>query len=628
MIDTIRFTTRNRYAIMNRNRDIADFVLDAMNMSRYYLKLAQSKILKVAELVTRSLNVDVTVVDTGLSRIAGTGGFREYRNTSPHNSIFARVLTSGEPVINVDRCSNATCRGCTEFSVCVEKCNITYPIRFNRQVVGVVSFASFSESQRRVFETKEPECVSMLQYMVGIIESELAGVERSNKIINHNAEINEVINCIDKGIIIIGRGGDVIHINSAAVENLRINTSEEVILNRSLVGLIGGVSLGIPENMESLSCWSVKGRQFKVLYKINKIILDGDETFVIITFDTLEEMISRIITYQDKSVVRFSSIIGGGKLIQKSIEMARVAAGSDSTVLLSGESGTGKELFARSIHNESYRHNGPFVAINCASMPEPLIESELFGYAKGAFTGANPGGKIGKFEAAMDGTLFLDEISELPYHLQAKLLRVLQEKSVDPVGGVRSVPVNARIIAATNRDIGKLVSLGLFRLDLYYRINTIHIPLPPLRDRPEDILPLARYVLKKTVARMNRKEKVLGEDVEQLLASYEWPGNTRELENVIEYAVVFCPERIICVKYLPDYLTDPPRPEFSKIRADERPSFRQAATAAEREAVEACLREYGDSVEGKRRAAEKLGISLATLYRKISILGLGKRPGG
>lgn len=593
-------------------------------MNSSYLRLAQSKIQDMAELVSRTLNVDVTVVDAGLRRIAGTHGFGK-RGESPYNSIFAKVLSSGDPVINADRGKNNTCRSCADFSVCTEKRNITYPIRFDDQVVGVVSFACFSEEQRQAFETKESECVSMLKYMAGIIERELEGVQRANRIVSHSVEVNEVINCIDKGIVIIGADDEVIHINSAAVQNLCISASEEVILNRKLNSLIEGVSLEIPENMEAFSCWSIKGRNFKVLYKINKITLDSDESFVIITFDTIEEMISKVVTFQDKNVIRFSSIIGGGRLIQKAIEMARVAAGSDSTVLLSGESGTGKELFARSIHNESYRHNGPFVAINCASMPESLIESELFGYVKGAFTGANPGGKIGKFEAASDGTLFLDEISELPYHLQAKLLRVLQEKTVDPVGGVRPVSVNARIIAATNRDIEKLVARNQFRLDLFYRINTIHISLPPLRDRPEDIGTLADYVLKKTLVRMNRADKVLDDEVKHLLESYWWPGNTRELENVVEYAVNFCPERVIRLKYLPDYLTDPKPSDPPRLQAGEGAGSRKAAEDSELEAILQCLEKWGSSVEGKRHTAEQLGISLATLYRRMRKLEVDKQ---
>lgn len=588
-------------------------------MHQSYLKLIQNKIQDLAELVEGTLSIDVTVVDDRLRRIAGTGDFsRRINRYSPKNSIFAEVINTGVPAVNLDKNRNKTCLNCPDFTACVEKKNITYPIRRLNKTIGVVSLACFSEDQILAITDKEEECISLLKHMVSVIENDVDGIEHHNKIEKRLVEINEIINCIDKGIVIIGTGKEILHINSAALRNLGLSVADEAIIDTPLSTLVEGVDLEVTENTESYAYWKVKNRKYKVLYKANRIILDRDKQFTILTFDTIDEMLHRVATYNNRHVVTFDSIVGRSEKFKKTVRHAQVAANSDSTVLLYGESGTGKELFARSIHNESYRRNGPFVVINCAGMPDTLIESELFGYVKGAFTGALPKGKQGKFEAAQGGTIFMDEISEIPLNLQAKLLRVLQERTVDRIGSVSPVELNVRVIAATNDNIAELVREGRFRLDLYYRLNIIPITLPALRERIDDIEILSEYILERTLQRMHRSRLTVNDDAMEVLRSYHWPGNIRELENVIEYAVNFCRGSTVGKTHLPEYLFSRDTIIPSDLMVEQGNSIKETMAAAEKKMILNYMERYGDSTECKKRIARDLDISLATLYRKIS----------
>ncbi|MEW6324555.1 MAG: sigma-54 dependent transcriptional regulator [Nitrospirota bacterium] len=307
---------------------------------------------------------------------------------------------------------------------------------------------------------------------------------------------------------------------------------------------------------------------------------------------------------------QFGHLIGKSKAMQATFDLIRTVAGASSNVLITGESGTGKELVAKAIHYNSAKKDGPFVPVNCAAIPEPLLESELFGHVKGAFTDAK-WDKTGLFEEANGGTLFLDEISELPLPLQAKLLRVLQEKEIRRVGSTKQAPVDARVIAASNVDLADRVAQQRFRQDLFYRLNVIHIPIPPLRERKDDILLLADNFLKKFQA--NRATPVNGfnENVLSLFLDYAWPGNVRELENVIERAsVVARGERITLDDLPPPMIAG--RPDYSAL---EQAAQRQLSLAElEREYIARIIDQAGGN---KNRAAQILGIDRKTLYRKL-----------
>ncbi|MDM5339799.1 sigma 54-interacting transcriptional regulator [Fictibacillus enclensis] len=306
-------------------------------------------------------------------------------------------------------------------------------------------------------------------------------------------------------------------------------------------------------------------------------------------------------------------IVGSSSEVKVLKERIKKVAASDVSVLIRGESGTGKELFAHSIHQLSERSNKPFIKVNCGAIPEHLLESELFGYEEGAFTGAKRGGKLGKFQLADGGTIFLDEIGDMPLHMQVKLLRVLQDREVEAVGSVRPVKVDVRVIAATNKPLEKMVEEQRFREDLFYRINVIQVNIPPLRDRPEDIKELSRHILAKINKRSGRRILGLQEDVAGLFDSHNWPGNARELENVIEAAVHLCHGERITKDALPDYLK-----EVSVLSLGKR-SLKEIMEETEKRVLQAALREHhGDRL----KTAKTLGIGKTSLYDKLKKYGV------
>jgi len=301
----------------------------------------------------------------------------------------------------------------------------------------------------------------------------------------------------------------------------------------------------------------------------------------------------------------FEDIITSSPAMLECVRLGKIAANGTANVLIQGESGTGKELIAQAIHNSSARADGPFVAINCGAIPRNLVESELFGYEGGSFTGATSGGRPGKFEMAHGGTIFLDEIGEMPLDIQVRLLRVLQEKRITRVGGQRYIDTDVRVIAATNRDLAQEIREGNFRLDLYYRLNVLPILVPPLRERPGDLLLLARFMLDKMCDHLNLEQKNFTPEALAILEEYDWPGNVRELENVIERAVNICENREITVEYLPRNMVDRP----SKLEWQEL-SLRDM----ERRMIEETLKKTDGNISN---TAKLLGIGRNTLYSKI-----------
>lgn len=312
----------------------------------------------------------------------------------------------------------------------------------------------------------------------------------------------------------------------------------------------------------------------------------------------------------------FESMVGSSDCFAEKRRAGIKASQTDFAVLLTGETGTGKEVFARAIHNASSRADKPMVSINCAAIPSELLESELFGYDEGAFTGARKGGKKGKFQLANGGTIFLDEIGDMPLSMQAKILRVLQEREVEPLGGSGPIQVDVRVIAATRKDLTEMVDTGEFREDLYYRLNVINIELPPLRQRREDILELANYFL----AKLNRRYSqsiVLSAEVKRCFNNYQWPGNIRELDNVIMGAYAICDGFSID-------LTDLPAKMAARQRAGQTihsggKKLSDLLDDYERELIKQILREKGDNC---RQAAEEMGIHRSALYKKMARLNI------
>jgi formate hydrogenlyase transcriptional activator len=307
-----------------------------------------------------------------------------------------------------------------------------------------------------------------------------------------------------------------------------------------------------------------------------------------------------------------SELIGSSPKFRALLEEINMVAPVDSAVLVRGETGTGKEVVAQAIHAASPRRQQPFVAINCAAIPAALLESELFGYERGAFTGAVTQ-REGRFQAADRGTLFLDEIGDLPLELQPKLLRVLQERQVERLGSSRTIPVNVRVIAATNQDLWGMVQEKKFRADLYYRLNVFPINLPPLRERDGDIPLLASHFVRKFAARLGRTIDRIPDDVMEALESHDWPGNIRELQNYIERAVIMTTGPAL-------------RPRLAELRMQTGSSEVHTLADAERAHIVATLRETNWVVGGRSGAAARLGLPRTTLIARMQRLGLAKYP--
>lgn len=329
-----------------------------------------------------------------------------------------------------------------------------------------------------------------------------------------------------------------------------------------------------------------------------------------------------------QATLHFKDIIGNSKEIRDTIRLASLAATGMSTILLQGESGTGKEVFAQAIHNRSSRRKGPFVAVNCGAIPRELVASELFGYAEGAFTGAKRGGRPGKFEMASGGTLFLDEIGDMPLEQQVTLLRVLEENRICRIGNDRMIPVDVRVICATNKNLPEEIAKGNFRQDLYYRLNVVSITIPPLRERREDISLLFRYFLDKLARQRGIEFEGVEPEVMECLQRYSWPGNVRELQNVVERIVSFADGSRICMHHLPPDIYQPPavpvHPEPSSftrmVRAvTERQRRKEAFAERERMELLSLLTRYGGNVS---QVARELGVSRNTIYRKMKLYGI------
>jgi len=314
-------------------------------------------------------------------------------------------------------------------------------------------------------------------------------------------------------------------------------------------------------------------------------------------------------------------LVGSSEPIRRVLEQIRKVAPTDATVLVLGESGTGKELVARAVHDGSPRGKKPFVSVSCAAIPEGLLESELFGHEKGAFTGAIRR-KLGRFELAHEGTLFLDEVGEIPSSIQVKLLRVLQEQKFERVGGEETVEVDVRVVSATNRDLAAMVKAGQFREDLFYRLDVVSIALPPLRERPGDVEELARTFLERVAPKLGRTVKGFSPEALELLRRHRWPGNVRELENVVEQALVFAEGDLVTPEELPEGLRrSAPAPALPVPQGDR--SLTEILEDIERQLI---LAAYEKAKGVKAETARLLGIKPSALYYKLEKYGIVK-PG-
>ncbi len=436
-----------------------------------------------------------------------------------------------------------------------------------------------------------------------------------------------------EGVIYVDSGGYIRFISNSYAEFL--GGAPEDFLNRPVKEVVPQTRLpqvllsGQPQYGD---IWSINGRQVVVtrlpIERDGKIIgalgrsIFRDEIALAREFAKkirqLEGKLARFkaeLDQERRAKYHITDIIGRSERMRKLKQKVKKVARTSSTVLITGESGTGKELFAHAIHNASPRRDKAFVRVNCTSIPTDLLESELFGYDEGAFTGARRGGKLGKFEIAHGGTIFLDEIGDMNRSMQAKLLRVLQEKEIERVGGTGPIPVDVRVIAATNRNLEELIQTQQFRDDLYYRLNVVLLQVPPLRERKSDIPDLTEYLINKLNQRLGTRVKNVSEEVMELFMQYNWPGNVRELENFLEQAVNLSDDEILCP---PDFPVLEKRLERQlKGMPAERPYIRPLKELVEETEKRAILKALSATGYNKKEAARLLGIHRSVLYRKL-----------
>lgn len=437
-----------------------------------------------------------------------------------------------------------------------------------------------------------------------------------------------VLNIAYEAIIVLNDQGKISFVNEAACQFFKMSEEEllqkpieKIMVNSRLPRTLktGLAEIGEVQVIDGHPCIVSRNpivRKGQVIGAVGKITYQRLEEVRELS-EKLAEMDRELDYYRAKAeatrnLVTFDQIVTVNKRMKKLKEEAAMIARGASTVMLTGESGTGKEFFAEAIHNASPRRTAPFVQLNCAAIPENLAETELFGYGPGAFTGAQRDGKLGKFAVANGGTLFLDEIGDMPFNLQGKLLRVLEEQSITPIGSNKAVQVDVRIVTATNQDLADKVVIGEFRQDLYYRLNVINFKLIPLRERPEDIIPLVHLFLDKFNEEFGLRIDKIALDARNILLAHSWPGNVRELRNAIERAINYTLGSILELDSLPYYLQNPRMEELSdKKKVINR---RNQRARLGREEILAALQQTGGN---KSQTAKVLGISRSWLYEKL-----------
>ncbi|SEN41714.1 Transcriptional regulator containing PAS, AAA-type ATPase, and DNA-binding Fis domains [Peptostreptococcus russellii] len=503
------------------------------------LDVIKNEIQKVAEAISLVINIDVTIVNDEMKRIAGTGSYKEMiGEIIPGKSVFNKCFEEKETLIIDNPKENLYCRHCYKFDSCREKAEMSCPIILDGICYGVIGLIAFDEEQRESIISREKELVLFIEKMASLISGNLKAEIKSYAYNIEKKKMIKVIDGMDKSVVSVDEKGKIDTCNSKFRKLFNIDYDpRNMDISKVLDFFSNDVFDSLKKSNKHSSTFYSESANVRGIYNINKIYYKKDLKGFVIDFVDRKDAIRNYNKMNTDYRMTVDDIIGESESIIRVKKNALKAAESSSTILITGESGTGKEMFARAIHFHSSRGDRPFITINCAAIPEELLESELFGYEEGAFTGAKKGGKLGMFERANKGTIFLDEIGDMSIHLQAKLLRVLQEKEIQKVGGKSGVKVDVRIISATNKNLPELVKNGMFREDLYYRLNVLPIELPSLKERKGDIPLLVDYMVKVYSKKLDKNISGVSEEVLNMLEEYNWPGNIRELQNVIEFCI-------------------------------------------------------------------------------------------
>ena len=552
--------------------------------------------------VSNSLRLEMAIFDGSCQLFYCTPTYSKKKGRSVHTPSLQEVIENGSILINTPG-EMASCIGCRFRDHCPSTIEILCCIHAGTEVAGVLAFTSFTkEGQKRITEN-DAVYLNAITEMANLFGNQLETMTNGQSPANLDASILPVMELCDQPLLLTDAHGVILQYNQLAEDLLKVceltSASLWQIFPNSVVKRIMEGNDLVEKSV------TISGMATKISTRAVKI--NGQVTGFYIRISDQLRALSKDTSY-------FEGIIGTSPAISEVQRMIRRIADSPTPVLITGETGTGKELIARAIHEQSRRSKYPFVAINCSSIPDNLFESELFGYEEGSFTGAKKGGKIGKIEMAQGGTLFLDEIGEMPLFAQPKLLRILQEYELERVGSNKKIHLDIRVIAATNRDLGEMVTEKTFRGDLYYRINVINLKLPPLRTRRDDIIPISENYIKKLKLKMDTSLSSISPEARQLLLDYEWPGNVRQLQNVIEYAANLCETDVLMPGDLPETMHGERISSLPPVSP-----FPASQDSRDQELLE-LFDKYGYTLEGKKRIADELHISLRTLYRRISRL--------
>lgn len=571
----------------------------------------QPTIQRFARMLASVLQLEVEIVDENLCRVAGTGAYGKFlgRQLSGNSRLLRHVLeTKTEKVVTQSR-FDPLCEGCDSKENCREKAFLGTPVILQERCVGVISLIAVTHEQQEHISDNLREFSDYVRHISTIFVSKL--LEDQGPGDNISKIFATMIDNMDQGVLVVDADNRVQFVNQTALKTLG------VVQNNIIGKPVRFRPLTFESNfthghMQHIVSWDDKSEL--IIGQLHNI--QGRQLFLM-AFHQSHTSFS-VANAPDEPHIE--QLVGECRVMRQLKRLISRIAPSPSSVMVVGESGTGKEVVARAIHKLSGRRNKPFIAINCAAIPEQLLESELFGYVKGAFTGASANGKTGLIQAANTGTLFLDEIGDMPLMLQAKLLRAIEAREILPIGASSPIQVDIRIISATNQNLAQFIAEGKFREDLFYRLNVIPITLPPLRERQEDIELLVHYFLHLHTRRLGSVYPGIAPDVVEILRKHRWPGNLRELSNLMEYLVNVVPSgEVIDSTILPPNLLNNGTTEQSDVTevSEAHLSLDDAGGTALEEMEKQMIREALSRHNSKKEVADELGIGIATLYRKI-----------
>lgn len=548
------------------------------------------------------INVDVEVVDKNLKIIAASHSSNELIGSCMKGNSYREILKTKKELIISNPGYHRICENCINTEDCDEVYEIGMPILVNDQIIGIIGLVCYDNDQRKVIVDNFSIYFKFLKQISGMIASQVFMVIEKSHHVQMNNILNSITQKIDEGVIILNNSNEVISMNKIA-ERMIDKKIEQLEKQKIEIDEVESTVEGKNEYEMNLN-----GKKYKFLGKYYSIRFGIDKKKKVFIFVD-------IFTYKNKYLLKRNpkGNFALDKIVSNDTSIIRLKKrvkriNSNSTVLITGESGTGKELFARAIHQTGERKDKPFIAINCAAIPENLLESELFGYSKGAFTGADRNGKKGKIEIADGGVLFLDEIGDMPLYLQAKILRMLEERKVTRIGSNESKKVDIQVISATNQNLNQLVKDKNFRRDLFYRLNVIPIKIPSLKDRKSDIRLLAMHFIKKYSKLFGKKIYKIENNVWKHFLNYHWPGNVRELQNVAEYLTsIHLDEGVIKEENLPTKILRQSSVEEKTFNLNK----------IEKKVIKKAMKIFKKEGKSHEEIAEELGIGVATLYRKI-----------